>query len=291
MANYSMWLVEYARCPVQAVGSVLSGQYNGGLMTLSFTYLVLKGEDHVAMVDVGYSHTERGGEMAEHFGVVDWQPPSKTLAKIGLQPEDVDTILLTHAHFDHMGNLPAFPRAHFYLQKRELIEWLSVLALPKRFSFLASAINPQDILDAVNLSVNGRMTLMDGAQDNILPGIHMKPLPDSHTFGSQMVVINNSSGPGAGPWVFGGDNGYTRDNFTGIHGDGVMVPVGFGVGNQMNMLTAMDNMTQLVCGKMERVIIGHDPANWDLYPSWVTQDDRLHVAELNLAPGEPTRRP
>src|SRR5450759_2641511 len=44
MANYSMWVLEYAHVPTQAIGSVLAGQYNQGVRLLAFGYMVLKGE-------------------------------------------------------------------------------------------------------------------------------------------------------------------------------------------------------------------------------------------------------
>ena len=41
---------------------------------------------------------------------------------------------------------------------------------------------------------------------------------------------------------------------------------------------------------MENIIVGHETDNWDLYPSWKTEDG-LHVAEITLASGEKSKVP
>jgi len=291
MTEYSIWMLEYAHCPTQPISSIIYTQHNQGERLLTFTYLVLKSRDHTIMVDVGYNYADYGRELADKFEVVDWQPPEKVLAKIGLTPANIDTVLLTHAHFDHMGNLMAFPNAHFYLQKKEINDWIWALSLPNKFSFISAATNPHDVTNAITLGEQGRLTLVDGTVQNVIPGIHLLPVYDSHTFGSQLIVIDNESLNGhKDPWVVAGDNCYAYENLLGVNNSGVYLPVGFGVGNLVNMTMALDQMMELVNGNIDRIIIGHEPKSWDHFPSWKTSDG-LYVAELHLAPGECSYRP
>lgn len=284
MANYSLWMLEYAHCPTQPVSSIIYSQHNKGERLLTFTYLVMKSDEHVAMVDVGYDYRTTNKNKADRFGVVDWQSPQTVLAKIGLKPEDVDTVLLTHAHFDHMGAVNDFPNAHFYLQKKELEDWHRVLDLGDKFSFLSAALDPTDLGLADNLVANKRMTLVQGYVENVLPGIHMLPIYDSHTFGSQMIIIDNDMADGKKDrWVVSGDNCYAYENLLGVNNDGVYLPVGFGVGSQENMIFALDKMMELTNGNVDRIIIGHEPKTWDHFPSWKTADG-LFSSELHLAP-------
>ncbi len=287
MANYSIWMLEYAHCFTQAVGVQLAGQFNAGTQLLTYSYVVIKGEGHIAMVDVGYNYEDYGRDLADAFGVVDWQSPETVLAKIGLKPADVDTIILTHAHYDHMGNLMAFPNAHFHMQKREINEWLWAFSLPKRFKFLTQATDPADVLKAVQLTTEGRFSLYDGNFDNVLPGIHMRPVYDGHTFGSQFVVIDNFDGN----WVVAGDNAFQYANLEGLDGDGFYVPLGFGVGSQVNMMLGLEEMMKVTNFNTGKIIVGHDAKTWERYPSWKTEADGLYVAEMSLAPGEESRLP
>src|SRR5450756_2295635 len=134
------------------------------------------------------------------------------------------------------------------------------------------AINPDDLVYAKKLVDEGRMTLLDGDVDYLLPGISLRTVYDSHTFASQMVVIENSEGPGQGKWVNVGDLAYVRDNLTGIDKSGIFNPIGLAVGAQYNMLKAYDQMLEITGGKLERVIIGHETDNWNLYSTWQTTD-------------------
>lgn len=287
MPNYSMWLLEYAHIPNQAMSVFFAGQHNQGTRLMPFSYLVLKGEGHIAMIDVGLDPGQDAyaKELALKDNLHDWQPPEKVLAKIGLKPADIDTIFLTHAHYDHMGNLTAFPNAQFYIQKREYQDWMWAMSLPERYKNVLMAVNPQDLANAKKLVEGGRMTLVDGAQENVLPGIHLRPAYDGHTYASQMVVVENQAG--SGTWVYCGDLAYSRTNLTGIDGSGVYIPVGIAVGTAYNIMKSYDEMLEMVGGKLDHVIIGHESDSWELYPCWQTEDG-LHVTEVNLAPGEAT---
>jgi hypothetical protein len=56
------------------------------------------------------------------------------------------------------------------------------------------------------------------------------------------------------------------------------------------MLASLDEMLQIAGGNVERVIVGHETDNWEIYPTWQTEDG-LHVSELNVAPGDTSFRP
>lgn len=278
---YSMWLLEYAHVPTQPIGSVLLGQHNKGFRELSFTYMLLKGEGHTILVDTG---TNAAREMTREFHerdcVENWQPPEKVLAKVGVTPNEVDYVLLTHAHYDHMDNLGAFKNAQFYIQEKEIMGWVWAMTREKRFRVPNLALIPEDIYEALQLCVEGRMHLVNGEVKNVLPGIDLYPAFDGHTFGSQFIVIHNPEGT----WVNVGDQAYVRENLTGIDNSGVYVPVGLATGSAFNITKSYDDMLR-IAGDQDHVIIGHETENWTKYKS-KKYDDGLYVAEIVLAPGE-----
>jgi glyoxylase-like metal-dependent hydrolase (beta-lactamase superfamily II) len=56
---------------------------------------------------------------------------AETLASLGVKPEDVDFVLLTHMHMDHIGGLlkeekRAFPKAKIMVSKPELESWIAL---------------------------------------------------------------------------------------------------------------------------------------------------------------------
>ncbi len=130
---YSMYLLEYSYIPGLPCSLFLSTEHNKGNMPVTYTYTALVGEGHNILVDCG---TDNSDPICKAFcdrdDVTGWQPPEAVLAKIGLTPEEIDTVIFTHAHYDHLDNLEAFSRAHYYIQSRELMGWLWAAGLDKR---------------------------------------------------------------------------------------------------------------------------------------------------------------
>ena len=92
-------------------GGVIYGAHNEGYIKLPYCYAVIKGADWAAMVDVGYNDRDYGKYLGDLFNVQQWRPPRVVLGEIGLTPEDIKAVFITHAHFDHFGNVEAFPNA------------------------------------------------------------------------------------------------------------------------------------------------------------------------------------
>src|SRR4029079_752372 len=167
------------------------GANNQGYRKMPYAYIVIKGQGRTMMVDVGYNHEAYGKVLAESYGVENWHPPSTVLAEVGLQPGDVSTVFQTHAHFDHMGNIEAFPNATFYIQERELSKWVWALSLERRFRWLMIGIDPADIMRLVDLARQGRLVCVDGERENVAPGIDLHAAFDTHTWGSMYVTVRN----------------------------------------------------------------------------------------------------
>ena len=60
------------------------------------------------------------------------------------------------------------------------------------------------------------------------------------------------------------------------------------VGTPYNITKSIDEVIDLVGGKLNRIIIGHETDNWDIYPSKKCEDG-LYMAEIALAEGETSK--
>ncbi len=293
MAQYSIWVLEYCYNDHYPVSAMIYGAHNQGIQKIPNCYVVIKGAGHVAMIDVGYNDKDFAKEYAASFGIDAWQPPEVVMAEIGISPKDVDTALITHAHFDHFGNVQAFPNATFYIQERELTKWVWAMSLPNRMQFMLSAVDTSDILRGVELAQKRRLVCVNGAMENVLPGIDLYPAYDTHTFGCQWVAVRNDGrAQSEDIWVLAGDLVYKFENLgdTGTGGppQNPFQPIGLAIGSQTNLLLATDEMVKLVGGETRRVVPIHEERLKDRFPSRISKHG-LRISEICLADGEATR--
>jgi glyoxylase-like metal-dependent hydrolase (beta-lactamase superfamily II) len=116
-----------------------------------------------------------------------------SLRASGYGPDQVDDVILTHMHPDHVGGLMtsgrmAFPNATVHADRREAAFWLSQTNLD------AAPASSKDFFRGAMGSVGpyqqaGRLKLFDDGAE-ITPGIRVRSTP-GHTEGHTFVVIEN----------------------------------------------------------------------------------------------------
>lgn len=290
MGDYSIHVLEYARTENYPKAALVYGAFDADPITMPFSYILLRGRGHVALVDVGYAHRDHGKYLAEKYNIVNWRSPHQVLAECGVAPEDVDTVFITHAHFDHFGNVEDFPNATFYIQREEVEQWTKILSLPDRMRWMTASIDPGDILRAVNLSVADRMKLIEGDLEDAIPGVDLHLARDSHTYGSMWVSVRNDGGrPSDDIWVLAGDLVCQFENVA-MDGDLIDVETMYNPGAQSagsftNIVQAIEDMMKLVGYDERRVIPVHESRLADRFPSRVTREG-LTICEICLANGE-----
>ena len=80
-------------------------------MNVPFSFVLARSGERNVLVDCGFMNEGGGAEMAIRFDVPWWVSPVKMLAEFGVPADDVSDIVLSHAHFDHMGSIGEFPKA------------------------------------------------------------------------------------------------------------------------------------------------------------------------------------
>lgn len=101
------------------------GTVTPGLMVPVPIWLI-EGEDKTILIDTGLGDCDEVMAMQGQYGIDYIATKSKdeeivtALAQMGLKPEDIDVVALTHLHFDHIGNNELFSKARFVVQKDEV---------------------------------------------------------------------------------------------------------------------------------------------------------------------------
>ncbi|RUX22106.1 N-acyl homoserine lactonase family protein [Mesorhizobium sp. M7A.F.Ca.US.011.01.1.1] len=258
---WQIYVIEFARSKNQPWVDLVSGMYDDGPTDLPFSFILLRRGDRNVLVDTGFMKDETGPNFSDKFGIPWWISPVRMLAELGLVPDDITDIIVSHAHFDHMGSIDQFPKARLYLQKQELLSWHEAMALPPQYGFLTAIIDPDDLRAAFDAAVEHRLTLVDGDRDDLLPGIHVR-LGQGHTMGQQFVIIETSRGR----IVLSGDCVYSSRQITGHKRDGVYQPLNNAVGSVWDQLKTIDRINTEIGGNLDRLIILHDSERWKGLP-------------------------
>jgi glyoxylase-like metal-dependent hydrolase (beta-lactamase superfamily II) len=288
--DYSIWVLCYARTKVS--GDFMGGSpiaSNTGTFEIPMLYTLAVSAPgtkarRVIAIDTGFG--ESGFASAEEklsgmFTDIEW--PTTVVGKIGFRPDDVDTVILTHMHADHAGNVAAFPNAKVYVQREEYEGWTALrrgelIKTAGPGSWALSSINWENFDRFDEAIAAGRVTLLDGDRQ-IAPGVTCRLASQSHTFGSQWVEIETSSGP----HIVAGDCVYWYANLE------KMWPPGYIQGNPWNVMKVFEQMTGIIGDQLPRVVPGHDMEVFKRNVHWTAGLNP--VAELHLAPGETSRRP
>lgn len=76
---------------------------------------VLRRAGEVILVDTGYDNAEAARRDRPIL-----MEPGEALRPLGLRPEDITTLIVTHLHYDHAGGLHLFPNATLHMQAAEM---------------------------------------------------------------------------------------------------------------------------------------------------------------------------
>ena len=191
---------EVVRSNSEHPGSRLIDQATGNLL-FSFHSFVVKTGHHTILIDSCLGNDKERPTRPQFHRMR--TPYIADLAGIGVKVEDVDYVMCTHLHWDHVGWntrlengrwVPTFPRARYVMARREFSHWEGVYKngedSPHRLAFEDSVLPV--VGTGQSVLVDDDYALEDGLWFEGAPG---------HTPGN--VVIHARSGDAAG--VFMGD--------------------------------------------------------------------------------------
>ena len=245
--RYEVYAVRYATIPGFALNQLVAGADAARKLDIAMMVWLVRGGGHTILVDSGFYREQ----FFRQWHVTDFVRPDEAVKRAGVNPEDITDVIVTHMHWDHADGMDLFGKARVWLQKDEL-EYYAGEAWQSRRTH--GGIDPDDVLMAVKLNLAGRMGLVNGDAQEILPGITCYT-GGKHTWASQFVAVNTA----AGTVVLASDNMYLYENLE------KHVPIAATLDAESN-LRAQDRMKQMAA-KPELVIPGHDPEVFRRFPN------------------------
>jgi glyoxylase-like metal-dependent hydrolase (beta-lactamase superfamily II) len=213
-------------------------------LDLDYYFWVIRDGDSVLLIDTGFAPEVGDRRRRAHSTT-----PAQALPELGIAPRDVTAVVITHAHWDHIGNVSQFPHAQLVMAEAEYAFWTSPLAARAHF---AAHSEPGEIALLRQARADDRVTLFTG-QHTLAPGVELIEL-GGHTPGQLVVTVAPvSSVEGAGATVVLASDALhfyeevERDRPFGILAD---LPA---------MYRAYDTLAQLASQPGTHLVAGHDP--------------------------------
>lgn len=245
---YEVYAVSYGVIPDFSVANLVAGADRSRKLDIQMMVWVLKGSNGAnVLVDSGFY----SDKLFKQWKVRDFIKPSEAIAKLGLKPEDITDVIITHMHWDHAGGMDLFPKARIWIQQDEYAYYTGEAW---QQGGAHGGIDAEDVLAIVKANTEGRMRLVKGDDQEAIDGIRFYT-GGRHTYASQYVTVNAKPGI----IVIASDNCYLYENLD------KRAPIAQTLDAASN-LRAQDRMKQLASSP-RFIVPGHDPAVFTRFPT------------------------
>jgi glyoxylase-like metal-dependent hydrolase (beta-lactamase superfamily II) len=239
--TYEVYAVSYAVIPDFPVSGLVAGADRSRKLDIQMMVWVLKGPNGAnILVDSGFYRDK----FFKQWKVKDFIKPSEAIAKLGLKPEDITDLLITHMHWDHADGMDLFPKARVWIQQDEYSYYTGEGWQPGGNH---GGVDQDDVMALVKLNTEGRVRLVKGDNQEVAGGIRVYT-GGRHTYASQYVGVNTK----AGTAVIASDNCYLYENLD------KHAPIAQ-TWDAASNLRAQDRMKQLASNP-RLIVPGHDPS-------------------------------
>ena len=258
---HEIFAVRYAHHDRKSPENFLFGDPHDILQPLAYFVWVIKGAHGTFVVDTGFDEA-----MAKKRGRTIVKPIADGLRSIGIAPDAVEDVIITHLHYDHCGNHDAFPKARFHLQDTEIAYATGRYMCHETMRI---PFEVDDVVAMVKKVFAGRVVFHDGTEQ-LAPGITLHKI-GGHSKGLQCVRVKTKRG-----------HVVLASDATHLYGHiyaGRVFPVTFCVGDVLEGYSTIRRLAD----SDDHIIPGHDPAVVQKYPAAAPGLDQL-VVRLDVAP-------
>src|SRR5579885_2961539 len=244
--NYEIYAIKYATLKQFPLGGLVEGESRNTRLDIGMYIFLIKGGGKNILFDCGFYRPQ----FLRQWKPADYEIPSAAVERMGLKAADISDVIISHIHWDHADGFDLFPNAKIWIQKEELEYYAGdAWSGGKR----RTAADPDDIVGLVKMNTEGRLNLVNGDAQQILPGITAYT-GGKHTYQSQFIGVKTAEGT----VVLASDNMYMYMNLE------KHKPIAATLDRESN-LRAQDRMKTLASNP-KLIIPGHEPAVMKNFP-------------------------
>lgn len=242
---YEVYAVRYATLPRFKVSALIAGADTSRRLDLAMMVWVIKGGGRTILLDAGFHRDD----LVRRWHPTEFTPPSEAIGRLGMGPNDVTDVIISHIHWDHLDGVDLFPRAKVWIQREEFEHHLDSTGVVKD-----RAIDAGDAKVLAGIAREGRVVLVDGDAKEIIPGVTLYT-GGKHTYASQFATVTTASGT----IVLASDNVYLYENLA------KHAPIAQTLDSASNVRT-QERMMKLASDP-RLIVPGHDPEVFVRFPT------------------------
>ncbi|MDB5927926.1 MAG: fold metallo-hydrolase [Betaproteobacteria bacterium] len=183
-ATYEVFALKYAERDARRPDNFVGGDPHDAPMPMDYFIWLIRNDERLVLVDTGFD-----APMAVKRGRRLLRTPREALRLIGVEANDVRTVLITHLHNDHVGTFFDFPNAIFHLQDSEMAYVTGRHMMHER---LRRPYEPDHVAGVIRMVFKDRVVFHDG-DGTIAPGVSVHHI-GGHTAGLQCVRVMTKRG-------------------------------------------------------------------------------------------------
>jgi glyoxylase-like metal-dependent hydrolase (beta-lactamase superfamily II) len=255
--TYTIQAIKFCEQSVPGPQMFFMSHWDEWLVADFFLFVLRRDDGQVLLVDTGIRDVDEiqplvvagVGQRGRFRMDMATQNIPLLLRQAGIEPADVEHVLITHLHYDHCSNASLFPNARFYVSRTG---WHLTLD-PPHPALTPDILFPRDVLAYFAGQARDRLILVDDEAPDILPGIGAFYV-GGHTLCSQAFTVETRDGLA----VFPGDTVFYYANLAQDH------PVGLAV-DISECYQAMQRIRDVA----DILVPPHDPALLQKYPGGI----------------------
>lgn len=245
LSTYEVFALKYAERDARRAEHFIYGDPHDAPMPMDYFVWLIRNGERAIVVDTGFTAEVAAQRKRRHL-----RQPKDGLRLLDVDADQVETVVLTHMHYDHAGTFGDFPRATFHLQDDEMS---FVTGRNMRQRQFKHSFEVDDVVGMVRLVFDNRVEFHNGS-DEIAPGVSLHRI-GGHTAGLQCVRVQTERG-----WVvLASDSSHYYEHME----TGRCFPTTFHLGE---MVEGYDTLRRLA-ESPQHIIPGHDPLVMARYPA------------------------
>jgi glyoxylase-like metal-dependent hydrolase (beta-lactamase superfamily II) len=243
--HYEIYAIKYAYHERHARENFIGGDPHDGPMPLDYFVWLVRDAERTLVVDTGFSAATAARRQRKHL-----RCPTEGLRMLGVEAAAVRDVVITHLHYDHVGNFDLFPVATFHLQDDEM---RYATGRHMRHEVFSGAFDVEDVVGMVRNVYRGRVQFHDG-DATVFPGVSVHRI-GGHTMGLQVVRVATRRG-----WVvLASDASHFYANMEQLR----PFPIVYSVADMVAGYARLRALAE----SPQHIIPGHDPKVMERYPT------------------------